>query len=243
VSGLVRLVTTLPCHNDAKFLELAVTTVKKKTEKLVNDYVILIAEDGSTDGSVEIARKLAAKDGRLLHIHSDMRLGRGRALMNAWRKIDSEIYAYIDCDLATEMQYYPQLIQHIFNGYDLATGSRYIKGSICHRPILRRVVSILYNAIIRFLFRDGVYDHQCGFKAFSKRMVEFLLGEYQSGTWFWDTETIVLARRNDFKIKEFPVSWEEKKGKRTPMKRLINDVWIHGRGIISLLLRTHARAS
>jgi len=202
-----------------------------------NDYVIVIAEDGSTDGSDAISRRLASQESSVIHIHADNKLGRGRALMNAWSKVDGEIYAYVDCDLATDMRFYPQLIRYIDDGYDLATGSRYAKGSNCERPLLRRFSSIVYNSIIRFLFSDGVYDHQCGFKAFSRRMVEFISRECRSDDWFWDTEAIVLARRNRFKIMEFPVIWEEKKGKRTPLKRLIKDVWIHGGGIIRLLKR------
>jgi glycosyltransferase involved in cell wall biosynthesis len=234
---LVRLVATLPCHNDAKFLEEAVNTLKKKIEPLENDYVIVIAEDGSTDGSDAISRRLASQESSVLLIHADKKLGRGRALMNAWSQVDGEIYAYVDCDLATDMRFYPQLIRYIDDGYDLATGSRYKRGSNCKRPILRRFSSIVYNSIIRLLFSDGVYDHQCGFKAFSRRMVEFISRECRSDDWFWDTEAIVLACRNRFKIMEFPVIWEEKKGKRTPLKRLIKDVWIHGSGIIRLLKR------
>ena len=234
---MVRLVATLPCHNDAEFLEEAVSTLKKITEHFENDYLIVIAEDGSTDGSDAISRRLASQESDVLHIHADNKLGRGRALMNAWSKVDGEIYAYVDCDLATDMRFYPQLIRYIDCDYDLATGSRYIEGSNCKRPLLRRFSSVVYNSIIRFLFSDRVYDHQCGFKAFSRRMVEFILRECQSDGWFWDTEAIVLARRNHFKIKEFPVIWEEKKGKRTPLKRLIKDVWIHGGGIIQLIKR------
>jgi glycosyltransferase involved in cell wall biosynthesis len=237
VLALIRLVATLPCHNDAKFLETAVETLRNEAKRLVSDFVIVIAEDGSTDGSAEIARELATKDKHVLHIHADEKLGRGRALMNAWKKVDGDIYAYVDCDLATDMQFFPQLIQSVMEGCDLATGSRYVKGAVCHRPPLRRISSIVYNLIIRLLFRDGVYDHQCGFKAFSKRMVRFMLQECRNSDWFWDTEAIVLARRNGFKICEFPVKWTEKKGERTPVKRLIKDVWIHGKGIVDLLLR------
>jgi len=234
---LYKLVATIPCHNEAEFLEEAVNILKKEIEPLENNYLIVIAEDGSTDGSDIISKRLAFQERNFLHIHADNKLGRGQALMNAWSKLEGEIYAYIDCDLATDMRFFPYLIRSIYNGYDLATGSRYLRGSNCRRPILRRLSSIAYNFIIRLLFGDGVYDHQCGFKAFSRRMVEFLIRECKSGNWFWDTEAIVLAYRNRFKILEFPVIWEEKKGKRTPLKRLLKDVWIHGCGIFLMLKR------
>lgn len=234
---LVKIVATLPCHNDAAFLEKAVDAMKKGLVSHGDDYLIVIAEDGSTDDSAELAGILASSDPRIVHIHDEKKLGRGRALMNAWERFDGEIYAYIDCDLATDMSFFPQLIGYIEEGYDLATGSRYVEGAVTTRPFLRGIASKAYNWIIRVVFNDGILDHQCGFKAFSRGMVEHILKENRDGDWFWDTEAIVLARRGGFRLVEFPVAWKEKKGRRTPLKRLLKDIWVHGKGLMALLFR------
>ena len=235
--ALVKIVATLPCHNDVAFLEKAVDALKKWLEIHKGDYVIVIAEDGSTDGSTELARTLASSDSSIVHFHNDSKLGRGRALMNAWERFDGEIYAYIDCDLATDMSFFPQLIGYIQEGNDLATGSRFVERAITTRPFLRGITSRGYNWMIRLVFDSGIRDHQCGFKAFSHGMVAHILNESRDDHWFWDTEAIVLARRGGFKIVEFPVVWEEKKGSRTPLKRLLKDVWIHWKGLLKLLFR------
>jgi glycosyltransferase involved in cell wall biosynthesis len=234
---LLKFIATLPCHNDESFLKEAVIALKEGLSEFEGKKLIIIAEDGSSDGSTELADKLATNDDCVVHIHSDKKLGRGRALMNAWNQYEGDIYSYIDCDLATDMTFFPQLIQYIIDGYDLATGSRYIEGAVCRRPLLRGFISKAYNAIISFVFHDGVLDHQCGFKSFSKGMVQHMLREYQHDDWFWDTEVIVLARKGGFKLVEFPVVWEEKKGNRTPIMRLLKDIWIHGVGTIKLILR------
>jgi hypothetical protein len=234
---LVKVVATLPCHNDAAFLERAVDALQVGLTSHEGDYVIVIAEDGSTDGSTETAGKLASSDPRIIHVHDDKKLGRGRALMNAWVMFDGEVYVYVDCDLATDMSFFPQMIGYIEEGYDLATGSRYVEGADTTRPFLRGFTSKAYNWIIRLVFHDGVWDHQCGFKALSRGMVDHLSAESRFGDWFWDTEAIVLARRGGFKLIEFPVQWEEKKGSRTPLKRLLKDIWIHGKGLVKLLFR------
>jgi glycosyltransferase involved in cell wall biosynthesis len=234
---LVKIVATLPCHNDVAFLEKAVNALREGLVSHEGDHLIIIAEDGSTDGSAELARTLALSDPNIVHIHDEKKLGRGRALMNAWERFDGEIYAYIDCDLATDMSFFPLLIEYIVEGYDLATGSRYVEGAITTRPFLRGITSKTYNAIIRLVFNDGIRDHQCGFKAFSRGMVEYILNESRDDHWFWDTEAIVLARRGGFKLVEFPVVWEEKKGSHTPLMRLLKDVWIHGKGSVKLLFR------
>jgi glycosyltransferase involved in cell wall biosynthesis len=237
---LAKVIITIPCHNDALFIENAVYNVKKWITEIEENYLIIIAEDGSFDNSKEIASILAMKNQKIVHIHADSKLGRGRALMNAWERYDADIYAYIDCDLATDMRFFPELIKHIKDGYDLATGSRYIEGAVCCRPLLREVSSKVYNSIIRILFNDDVLDHQCGFKAFSRKMIDYLLEHHTFSDWFWDTEAIILANQSCFKIKEFPVFWKEKKGTRTPLKRLFNDVLIHGNGIVKLLLRARS---
>jgi len=87
------------------------------------------------------------------------------------------------------------------------------------------------------IYKDNVFDHQIGFKAFSKRLIKDELNNCKSDDWFWDTEAIVLARRGGFKLVEFPVLWKEKKGSRTPLLRLLKDVWIHGKGLVELLFR------
>ena len=228
---------TIPCHNDAEFLEKAVKSVEEIVSKIDNDYLILIAEDGSNDNSEEIAHQLASSNKKIMHLHSKIKLGRGKAVMKSWEPIQAVVYTYVDCDLATDMKYFPELIENILKGYDLSTGSRYQEGAICKRPIIREVFSKMYNFLIRIIFKSSVLDHQCGFKAFSRKFMEHLQKKYTFNGWFWDTEAIILAMRSDYKIKEFPIIWEEKKGKRTPLKRLGKDVLIHGKGIIKLYSR------
>ena len=225
---------TVPAYNESKNLRKCVEMLLKVTPRLGEDFCIVIAEDGSTDGTDVVAKCLEGMHSRVIHFHSAQKLGRGLALKRAWSKLDGDIYAFVDCDLATDMKYFPQLINSIREGNDLATGSRYIKGANVNRPILRDFTSRVYNMLIRMMFKDQVYDHQIGFKAFSKRLVKDELNNCKSDDWFWDTEIIVRSIHDNYNFIEFPVEWKEKKGRRTPLKRLITDVIIHGIGLIKL---------
>ena len=206
----------------------------QETLKFNEEFSIIIAEDGSTDGTDILAKLLKALDSRIIYFNSTKKLGRGLALKQAWSKIEGDVYVFIDADLATDMRYYPKLINSIREGNDLATGSRYIKGAKVNRPILRDFASRIYNKTIRMIYKDGVFDHQIGFKAFSKRLIKDELDKCTSTNWFWDTEIIVRSIHDNYKFIEFPVEWEEKKGKKTPLKRLISDIIIHGIGLIKL---------
>lgn len=234
-----RLIVTLPVYRDTAFLEKTCEALEEITPTIVKDFTILIAEDGSN--SSEVVDVLARKYPNVVYFQNDRRLGRGKALREAWRKIHGDIYAYIDVDLATdlrELDAYKNLIEQQ-RDFDLVTGSRYIQASATSRPRLRRTASSVYNWWVRVLFKTGVHDHQCGFKSFSRNLVDLLGKEAKSDSWFWDTEVIVLARKFRFKINEIPVHWTEKKGRRTPLRRLMGDVWIHGTGLLWLLYRVY----
>ena len=228
------IVITVPACNESKNLRKCVESLLDESLRLNEDFRIVIAEDGSTDGTDIIAESLENMHPFVIHFHSAKKLGRGLALKRAWKKLDADIYAFVDCDLATDMKYFLQLINAIREGNDLATGSRYIKGAKVDRPFLRDVTSRVYNSLIRMIYKDKVFDHQIGFKAFSKRLIKDELNNCKSDNWFWDTEIIIRSIHNKYKYVEFPVEWQEKKGKKTSFKRLLSDIKIHGLGIIRL---------
>jgi glycosyltransferase involved in cell wall biosynthesis len=233
------LVVTLPVYRDTAFLEQTADTLEKITPSISNDFTLLIAEDGSN--SSKIVKGLQTKYRNLVYFQNDRRLGRGKALREAWKKVGGGIYAYVDVDLATDLMKldaYRNLVEQQ-RDFDLVTGSRYIQGSVTSRPWLRRAASTAYNWWVRVVFQTGVHDHQCGFKSFSRELVERLSVEAKSDSWFWDTEVIVLAKKLGFRIKEVPVYWAEKKGKRTPITRLLKDIWLHGTGLLELFFRIY----
>jgi hypothetical protein len=70
-------------------------------------------------------------------------------------------------------------------------------------------MSLVYNILIRAILRVDFMDAQCGFKAFSGKLVEEMIPLTSDNGWFWDTELMILAGRKGFKILEVPVSWRE----------------------------------
>lgn len=198
----------LPAYNEAKRLRNAVEKIENHVRELGYDYEIVIAEDGSTDGTDRIAREIAEKNPRVKHLHSKERLGRGRALMNAFRNCSGDIVVYMDVDLSTDLKHLKDIVSAIEEGYDVATGSRLMKESVAKRPLKRDLASRVYNFLVRLLLGSKVRDHQCGFKAFKKSAILELGEKVRDTHWFWDTEVLVLAQKMGYKVKEIPVCWE-----------------------------------
>ena len=230
---------TLPARNEETRLVSAVRRVDGLLQQLGHPYTLLIAEDGSTDNTFGIAKGLTSSFPNLKIIHNNSKLGRGRALRNAWQSTLADVYVFMDADLATDLRFLPKLVARMQNeGLDFVTGSRYSRGSNLRRPLLRKMFSLAYNGLVRVLFDTKISDHQCGFKAFSRRAVMTVLPLTRENGWAWDTEMIVYLKSLGWKVAEIPVSWREMKSERTPIKRLIYDVYEQGSGLIRILVRS-----
>ena len=198
----------LPVYNEEKNLKKNVKVLMDRLERLGIDYEIIIAEDGSTDRTYEIGLELSKKYDNVRFFHHPHRLGRGRALKMAFRRAEGNYVAYMDIDLATSLESLRDLINYLKN-YDVVTGSRYMKKSMANRTLKRRLLSSVYNLLVRFVLNSKVHDHQCGFKGFKREVVLRLNKLSEFNHWFWDTEILVLAQRCGYRVKEFPVEWKE----------------------------------
>lgn len=210
--GVVEVTLVFPAYNEVDGLEKAVTVAIEELSKITSSYEIIVAEDGSNDGTDKLANYISHNFPEVKHLHSDERLGRGRALAHAFRESSGEVLVYMDVDLSTETSFLKPLIDSIRNGWDICTGSRMLPKSVVIRSMTRGFSSKAYNALVRILFDTGVQDHQCGFKAFSRRSIFEILDEVEDSHWFWDTEVLAVASHQGYRICEIPVIWREDKG-------------------------------
>ena len=171
---------------------------------------IVIADNGSTDSTPNIAKSLTEQNSRVAYMRLEQR-GRGRALKRAWLESSADIVSYMDLDLSSDLNAFPKLVEAISVGEcDVAVGSRLQKGAeVIGRPFRREIISRVYSLIFRTMFLTGFRDAQCGFKALSTRAAGELLPLVQDTGWFFDTELLILAGKNGYHIKELPVKWTD----------------------------------
>jgi glycosyltransferase involved in cell wall biosynthesis len=228
------ILVTIPVRNEATMLEATFRQLVIGLDRSGLNYRLSIAEDGSTDGTPAVIQKLKAEFPTLLVTTGPARLGRGLALRQMWSEVDAEIYAFVDADLAAGPPALVRVIQEVQNGADVATGSRYCPGALVSRPPLRQLVSLAYNRFVRMTFHENIRDHQCGLKAFTRDAKNRLFALSREDSWAWDTEVLVLARKTGMRVVEVPVEWSEHRWARTPIRRLLSDVYLHGTSILRL---------
>ena len=210
-SPLPRVDVVIPVYNEVKVLEQSVKTTLELFEKNPQyDWRVVIADNGSNDGTSELARSLDERFERVKALVLEVK-GRGLALREAWLTSDAEVVSYMDVDLSTDIAHLPELVAMVAEGgCDVAIGSRLAKGSKTDRQLKREITSRGYVALIRLTFpRLKISDAQCGFKALNRKAVEATVPYIENRMWFFDTEMLVLAHQAGLKICELPVRWVE----------------------------------
>ena len=205
------------------------------------DWRVLIADNGSTDSTPEVAAGLARDHDRVGYMRLEQR-GRGRALKRAWLESGADILAYMDIDLSTDLGAVDRLVGSIESGdYALAIGSRLRPDSVViGRSPLREFLSRGYSILFRSMFFTGFRDAQCGFKAISRGAAQDLLPLVRDTTWFFDTELLLIAEKNGYAIDEIPVQWTDDPDSRV---RIVRTAWGDLKGLLRLRFGGLRRAS
>ena len=229
------LLIVVPVYNEANIL-LAKLTLLYNYLTTIDSFLLVLSVDDSGDESVRIVNEFMKSHNNVEVIIHNEKKGRGFAVREAWIKFEANYYSFIDADLATGVEVIQESLKVLEPGkVDIVTASRYCPGAKVDRPPLRNTISKIYNYMLRILFNDKLNDHQCGFKIINNRVKESILKKTEINSWFWDTELLVKAAKYHFEIIEVPVTWTEKKYKRTSFRRLVKDIGIHGYGIFRLV--------
>ncbi len=199
------------------------------------EWRILVADNGSTDRTVEVAEGLmpeSSDSGDLGVTHLELR-GRGRALKQAWLESDADVLCYMDVDLSTDLKSLPEIVDAVTEGgYDLAIGSRLLKDSdVVGRTLKREITSRGYSLLFRSMFFTGFRDAQCGFKAITRDAAQKLVPLVKDNAWFFDSELLIIAEKNGFRIKEVPVRWVDDPDTRV---KIVSTAWEDIKGLLRL---------
>jgi len=206
-----RVDVVIPCYNEVTVLRASVErTVALFAEHPRYDWRLVIADNGSTDGTGALASELEAEYPQVQALLLTIK-GRGLALREAWMRSDAQVVTYMDVDLSTDLAHLPVLVDMVArDGCDVAIGTRLARGAHTRRSLKREITSRGYVMLIRATFpRLRISDAQCGFKALSRRSVENLVPLIENRMWFFDTELLILAHRAGYRICELPVRWDE----------------------------------
>lgn len=223
----------LPVYNEEKILSKNIRHILD----FINDQKLparlVIVTNGCRDNSEAIARSFAQKHEEVAH-YNLLAKGKGRAIKFAIVRSQADIIGYIDADLAIDIKFFYRALLNLSDNYDIVICSKMKAGAKSQRSPIRTALSYFYIKIMQFVFAVEVSDLQAGCKVFSAPAAKYLAARAQNNKWFFDTEFILLARDNNFQIKEIAADCFDK---RARLNNLLPIIFDHLGGIIKFFSR------
>jgi dolichol-phosphate mannosyltransferase len=227
--GAVRACICLPTYNERENLE---PMLRRLREVLRPDDRVLVVDDGSPDGTGELADRLATELPGIEVLHRTQKQGIGRAYLAAFPvalERGATHVLEVDCDFSHDPAVIPTLIAACEGGADLALGSRYVPGgSTVNWSLIRRAISRGGSFYARTFLGVGVRDLTGGFKCFRREVLEAIdLDAVTTNGYAFQIELTYRALRKGFKVVEVPITFVDREVGGSKMSRaiVVEAVW------------------
>jgi len=221
VNPMCELTILMPCLNEAETLEVCIKKAKHFIEENHIDGEILIADNGSTDGSQEIALREGAR------VISVSEKGYGSALIAGCNAAEGKYVIMGDSDDSYDFLNLMPFVEKLRQGYELVMGNRFAggieKGAMpwSHRYIGNPILSF----IGRLFFKSWIGDFHCGLRGYNRESIARL--NLKTTGMEYASEMVVMSELNHLKITEVPTTLKKDGRSTPPHLRSFHDGWRH----------------
>jgi dolichol-phosphate mannosyltransferase len=206
----------LPTYNEAENVQAIVAAAAEVLATAAPDgFRVLIVDDGSPDGTGELADRMAAEHDWLQVLHRTEKNGIGPAYLAGFRHALDHGAGYVmemDSDFSHDPADLARLLQAVYDGADLALGSRYVPGGgVREWGLLRRFISEGGSTYARIVLRLHVRDLTGGFKCFRREVLEAIhFDGVRSQGYAFQVELTYRAVQAGFKVVEVPIVFRDR---------------------------------
>jgi ubiquinone/menaquinone biosynthesis C-methylase UbiE len=199
---------------------------------LSEEYEIIIAADGCTDRTVELASLFPVKV-----VTFPERLGKGGGILHALEVAEGDTIVICDVDLSAPSSQIPKIVNALQEA-DIVVGSRNLDASVLpvKPPFHRTVLGKSFNWLFRRLFQIRIFDTQCGLKAVRRHVLEDLSNELSVDGFAFDVDLIVKAHTQGYRIREVPITWSYKEGSKV---NCFKQIYTMGKDLLRVWLEAH----
>lgn len=217
----VEVAVVMPCLNEARTVGVCVEKALGALRRLGVRGEVIVVDNGSTDGSREVAERCGART------VCEPRRGYGHALMAGAEAARARFIIIADADDSYDLSSLDPFIEGLRRGADLVMGSRR-RGKVTPgaMPWLHYWIgNPLLSGVLRLLFRTGVSDAHCGMRAFTREAYQRM--QLQAGGMEFASEMVIKAMLGGLQVAEVPVTLHRDGRGRRPHLRPWRDGWRH----------------
>ncbi len=222
----VEFSVVMPCLNEAETVEICIAKALKSFDDLGLSGEVIIADNGSTDGSQEIASRAGA---RVIDVTAK---GYGNALMGGIAAAKGKYVIMGDADDSYDFSNLGPFVEQLRNGYDLVMGNRFSGGigEGAMPPLHRYLGNPVLTGLGRMFFSSPCGDFHCGLRGFSRAAVARM--ELRTTGMEFASEMVVKATLHNMRITEVPTRLSRDGRSRAPHLRSWRDGWRHLRFLL-----------
>lgn len=232
------LSVVIPAYNEERRLPETLATIDAYLGGRTYTWEVVIADDGSEDGTAAIAREFGQTH-RGFRVHTFPHLGKGGAVRQGMLAACGEYRFLCDADLSMPIELLVRLLPPEAPSADIVIGSREADGARrIGEPRGRWLMGRVFNAFTRLLAVPGIRDTQCGFKVFRREAVEALFPAQTLDGFAFDAEILFLARKRGFTTAEVGIDWHYRAESKV---RPFRDGWRTLRDLLLIRWRWLAR--
>jgi dolichyl-phosphate beta-glucosyltransferase len=197
----------IPAHNEAKRLPPSLEKIDAFLSGQDFSAEIIVVENGSTDGTLEIAESFISRMPYLRVFHEEQR-GKGLAVKRGMLEAMGEYRIFCDADLSMPIEQVLRFIPPMRDPVDVTIGSREVTGAKRYdEPSYRHLIGRAFNTMVRWLVLPGLQDTQCGFKCFKGEIADRVFALQTLSGMSFDAEVLFIARKMGYDIQEVAIDW------------------------------------
>ncbi|MEK7503025.1 MAG: dolichyl-phosphate beta-glucosyltransferase [Patescibacteria group bacterium] len=208
----IYLSVIVPAYNEEDRIRKTLKRFQEYFSSQPYSYEILVVNDGSRDRTTEVVQEMVKEVVNLNFIDRKKNKGKGFSVREGILNTQGKIRLFADADNATDISHFDKMRHFFDKGYDVVIASRDSKDApgakqAVPQPWHKRFLGNLGNLYIQRLAVKGIWDTQCGFKAFRDYAADKIFRASNVNGWMFDVEALALARKFNFKIGIIPANW------------------------------------
>lgn len=223
---ILKLAIIIPAYNEEERIGYTLDKYglyfNELKKRRVLDYEIIVVINNTKDQTEKVVKEKQKKNKNIVCLNF-AKGGKGFAIIEGFKealKRKNDFIGFVDADMATLPKPFSDLVFNIGN-QDGLIASRYVYGAkVNPKQSLKRIlVSRACNILVRTLFFMPYRDTQCGAKIFRRKVIERILPKLGVTHWGIDIDLLYQAKKNNFKISEFPTIWSDKSGSKIKLQK------------------------
>jgi len=213
-----KITIIIPAYNEEENIEKTIQQTENILKEITENYELIIVDDGSKDNTYQKALQTVSKKPKRKVIKNGTNVGKGYAVKRASKHITGNIVTIMDSDMEIDPKQLKQYIQ-ILKNCDICIASKRHPDSIYKAPIMRKILSIMFNKLVRIMTGIKYVDTQTGLKAIKTEPFKKIMNTILVKRYAYDVEMLAIAQLLNLKVVELPVKIEQ--GARFSIKAVL----------------------